>query len=236
MTSTTRASRVMAPADRSTVQPETARLIYEEITRRFDEENRWRDELESKAGTFLGFVGVFLSILLLYGGSTQAPSFPLWNALALPAGLQVGATLFLLAALYGHGQFAGPSPADVTALTEPDPSLLALQLADAYAFSMASNRASHAKAVASYHFAVLLAAAGLVQLAVAVAVPQSAFATTGGPRSPAWLLWLPGIGAVVALSFPICRGYAKDRRAAKELVYRLGRIAEARGNGKEGDG
>lgn len=226
----------MAPADRSMVKAETARLIYEEITRRFDEENRWRDELESKAGTFLGFVGVFLSILLLYGSSTQQAGAPFWPVLMLPTALQVGATLLLLAALYGHGQFAGPSVADVVTASAAEAPVLSLELADAYAFSIVSNRPSHAKAVAAYHLAVVLSAAGLVQLACAIAAWPIGSPPPVDLMASAWPFWIPGLGVVAVLSYSLYRGYAKDRRAAKELVYRLRRLAEARDDGKGGEG
>ena len=214
--------------------PQTARLIYEELTRRFGEENRWKDELESKAGTFLGFVGLFMSIFFVYGTSDPGSGPGALNLVLVPSALQACSALLLLNALYGHGQFTGPSPADVLGAQALEPTALTLELADAYAITITVNRLPHLKAVASFHLSLVFSAAGLVQVVAAIlGAWVGNLSPAQGPLVAA-ISWLPAIVVFAILVHRIIAGYAKDRRAAEDLLHKVARAVGLQGGLAEG--
>ena len=94
-------------------EPNAVAFLHENFVRRFDRELVWKDTLESKAVAFLGFVGIFITVLLTVTTALSLPaSADFLPLLAFPMVLQVSSALLLFVVVFGYTVTVGPAVTD----------------------------------------------------------------------------------------------------------------------------
>jgi len=151
--------------------------VYQDFVRHYETELMWKDTLEAKAVSFLGFIGIFIAVLLSvsaldfsYAPDTDPAdtAVQILRVLAVPLALQVSAALILFYVMFGYMVSIGPSIADVYADRMRGPQLVRDSFIVAYGTTILNNRSRLSQRVVWFQLAVLLVAASLVQLVVSV--------------------------------------------------------------------
>src|SRR5438445_13816708 len=102
-------------------EPNTVAFLHENFVRRFDRELVWKDTLESKAVAFLGFVGIFVTVLITVTTALSSPtSIDFLPLLAFPLVLQVSSALLLFVVIFGYTVTVVPSVTDTFAARNND--------------------------------------------------------------------------------------------------------------------
>ena len=171
---------------------EATEVVHEDLSKRFQTELEWKDTLESKALSYLGFVGI--SLTLLFAVLTDNPSDrgPNSDLAIFPALLLVTSALVLMVSVFGTSIHAGPNPLQVFRARAEDEKAVRTGLARAYGYSLLANRLRFFRARFAYQLAILISAAAIVQLGFDLASvgldPQRA-----APYAWPQVSWLPGI-------------------------------------------
>ena len=204
-------------------------IIHDEFVRRFDVELTWKDNLESKATSFLGFVGLFVAVLLAVSASPDSLESQRVAVLAAPLTMQVISALLLFFVVFGYSVKVGPALLEVVSTRTFPPDRIQLGLSFAYGEAILINRLALSRKVLWFQLGVLFAAGSLIQLSLGILavaadpLHQSRFFWDGG-----WVLWLPGLAVVIAGTTLLVRDFARlvDRQR-EELMYwlRSGRTA-----------
>ena len=136
--------------------------------RKFDEEAKWKDTLDSKALSLLGFNGIFVSILATVSvtlpGTTEALS--LYDNSFVPIALQIVSVLLLLWVIGVFGIETGPNVVDLFRCREQKASSIVEQTMIMYIWSLLENRVAYAARCIVFTLALLFTAASIVQLSV----------------------------------------------------------------------
>ncbi len=220
-------------------EPNTLGFLHENCVRRFDRELVWKDTLESKAVAFLGFVGIFVTVLLTVTTALSSPtSADFLPLLAFPLVLQVSSALLLFVVVFGYTVTVGPSVTDTFGARNNEVDWVALGELVAYGGSTLRNRIFLSRSVLWFQIAVLLAAASLLQLGLSVAVAVIDSARVSGFWIVYWITWAPGLALALLTAAVLVRDYMQvDRTHREELNSWRELVQQAREQyGREGQG
>ena len=200
-------------------EPNTVGFLHENFVRRFDRELVWKNTLESKAVAFLGFVGIFVTVLLTVTTVLSSPmSIDFLPLLAFPLVLQVSSALLLFAVIFGYTVTVGPAVTDTFEARKNDVEWVALGELVAYGGSTLRNRILLSRKVLWFQLAVLLAAASLLQLGLSVAAAVVDPARVSQFWIVYWIVWAPGLALASLASVVLVRDYVQvDRTQREEL-------------------
>lgn len=176
-------------------------LVHDDFLRRFDLELAWKDTLESKAVTFLGFVGIFVAVLLSVATLGQVERMEVLGLLTTPLVVQTLAALLLFYVIFGYSVSVGPALTDMTHFVDRPVAWVQIGTVIAYGSSMLRNRAMLSVRVVLFQVSVLLVAASLVQIAISLSlssIDTQAYPWIWAYGAPLWVpaLAVSGGGAV----------------------------------------
>ena len=192
-------------------------LLHESFVRRFERELIWKDTLESKAVAFLGFVGIFVTVLLTVTTALATPtSASFLPLLAFPLVLQVASALLLFLVIFGYTVTVGPAVTDTFAARNREADWVALGELVAYGGSTLRNRILLSRKVIWFQIAVLLGAVSLLQLGVSVVVAVVDPARLSQFWIGYWITWAPGLGITLLASAFLARDYLLLDRTQRE--------------------
>jgi hypothetical protein len=218
-------------------EPKTISFLHQNFVRRFDREMVWKDTLESKAVAFLGFVGIFVTVLITVTTALSSPtSIDFLPLLAFPLILQVSSALLLFVVIFGYTVTVGPAVTDTFGARDHELSWVALGELVAYGGSTLRNRILLSRKVLWFQIAVLLAAASLVQLGLSAAMAAVDHARVSWLWVGHWIVWAPGLALALVASIILVRDYLRvDRVQREELNRWRGLLEQAREQyGREG--
>ena len=165
-------------------------VILQDITEQFRLGMDLKDSLESKATALLGFLSVFLSVLVSVATLTSADRQTGLLVAAMPVLLQIAAVFLLFRALTA-ASLTGPLPVDTFELRGRSASAAKLSVAISYGWSVIANRRAHSGNLLPFQTAVLMTATSLLQLFVsvvaAVLLPRESLGLWPTPV----IFWLP---------------------------------------------
>jgi len=210
--------------------PDPMGMAYTELVRRFNRELEWKDALEGKAVTFLGFVGLYLAFLVtLPAGGAGG------GVLALPAALQIGSAFPLMRVIYGHSIAAGPAPIRLLDLGRRTGSQFLDTMGRCIVSSTLANRRTHSVALFSFQVAVVLAGVALAQLAISVAARSADPEQSGLAWAGQWIVWLPGCTLAALLTWLIHQSWKRYERHLRETIIEWeARMAQEEGGDPDG--
>jgi len=192
-------------------EPNAVAFLHENFVRRFDRELVWKDTLESKAVAFLGFVGIFITVLLTVTTALSSPaSADFLPLLAFPMVLQVSSALLLFVVVLTDTFEARNNEVDWVALGE----------LVAYGGSTLRNRIFLSRNVLWFQIAVLLAAASLLQLGLSVAATVLDPARVSSFWIAYWITWVPGLALALLASAVLVRDYLRVDTTEREELNR----------------
>ena len=166
--------------------------VHQDFVRRFDLELGWKDVLESKASSLLGFLGVFLAVLVSILSLRPEERLEILPLLAHPLLLQVVAALLLFIVIFGYTVSVGPSIPEVFGERHEEEDRIIAGLAAAYGTSMLRNRSHLSKKVLWYQIAVLLVSTSLIQLGLNIVLLSFPWRDYPLLSAYAWPTWAPG--------------------------------------------
>ena len=207
--------------------------VHSDIVRRFEMERGWKDTLESKGLSFLGFVGITQVVLLSVTALGREGSFATLTLVAAPMFLQTLGTILLFRVVLGYTEEIGPSPVDMLAARGRGPDWVRRGAVVAYGTSVLSNRILLTRSAAFYRLAVLLASVALVQLGISVAAGVlDPSRSLGVLWHGSWVLWAP---AALGASFGIwlaVRSHSRVEKEQREELNRWVRLIQEESHGK----
>lgn len=198
----------------------TLALIQEDLTHRFESELEWKNTLEGKALSFLGFVGVALTILFAVLTDNPETRGPNANLATAPALLLIVAVMLLTRAFFGYSIHAGPTPLQVFQDRKKAEEEVRTSLTRAYAQSLLTNRIRFSKARFFFQLSVLVSVAGIVQLGLSLAAINLDPARSAGQSVWSVWPWCPGAAGAAAAVVLLWRG---DRRFLTKVKEDLNR-------------
>ena len=141
-------------------------IVHSDFVRRFDNESGWKGDLESKASTMLGIVGVLIALLfstdLLWSDKIQDTLV----LIGVPMSLQILAAFILFFIISGYATAIGPAFTEVFGDMKKKPEVLRRELLISYAACTLQNRILFSRRVLYFQTAVLLVAASYLLLAL----------------------------------------------------------------------
>ncbi len=202
-------------------EPNAVAFLHENFVRRFDRELVWKDTLESKAVAFLGFVGIFITVLLTVTTALSSPaSADFLPLLAFPMVLQVSSALLLFVVVFGYTVTVGPAVTDTFEARNNEVDWVALGELVAYGGSTLRNRIFLSRNVLWFQIAVLLAAASLLQLGLSVAATVLDPARVSSFWIAYWITWVPGLALALLASAVLVRDYLRVDTTEREELNR----------------
>jgi len=193
--------------------------VHEDFVRRFDLELGWKDALESKASSLLGFLSVFLAVLVSIVSIRPNERAEILPLLAHPLSLQIVAALLLFVVIFGYTLSVGPSLPEVFQKRSERSEPIVTGITAAYGTSILRNRLLLSKKVCWYQIAVSLMSISLVQLGLNIALLAFSWSEYPLLTFLAWPRWIPGSvlgGLAVAL---LVRDYRRLRsQQMQELI------------------
>jgi hypothetical protein len=208
-------------------------IVLDDFVRRFDNESRWKDDLESKASSMLGFIGVFIAVLFSLSSLSSSEIQDTLTILAAPMLLLVFAASLLFVVVFGYSTAVGPAIGDVFKARENMPHWLKTGLLVGYGTSILTNRILLSLRALFLQIAVLLVAASVLQLGLnlmttALKWPDALSETS--IAAPLWqfvLFWLPALTLVSILSTKLIRDYISLVTRQKEDLNQWKRLVNA---------
>ncbi len=192
--------------------------VHQDFVRRFDLELNWKDVLESKASSLLGFLGVFLAVLVSILSLRPEERLEILPLLAHPLLLQITAALLLFIVIFGYTVSVGPALPEVFQRREGAVEPIVAGIAAAYGTSILRNRLLLSKKVLWYQVAVLLMSASLLQLGLNIASLSISLTDYQWLTILIWPRWVPG-SALSGLGFVLL--YRDFRRLRTQQMEEL---------------
>jgi hypothetical protein len=208
-------------------------IVLDDFVRRFDNESRWKDDLESKAFSMLGFIGVFIAVLFSLSSFSSNEIQDALTLLAAPMLLMVVAAILLFIVVFGYSTAVGPAIEDVFKARENMPHWLKTGLLVGYGTSILTNRILLSLRALFLQIAVLQVAASVLQLGLnlmttALKWPDALSRT--GIAAPLWqfvLFWLPALTLVSILLAKLISDYISLVTRQKEDLNQWKKLVNA---------
>lgn len=201
------------------------RVTYDLFVRHFEMELGWKDSLESKAVAFLGFVGIFLAVLVSLAALRQTePGLDL-SLLALPMFLQVSSAILVFSIVSGYTIVAGPALTDVFEARRQSADLMKTGALVSYGTSILANRVLFTRMVLLFRLAVMLVAISLLQLGISVAAASWDPSHAGWIWVDQWILWVPGGTVALVGGILLLKDYSRLSRTLTQELRRWAAIS-----------
>ncbi len=192
--------------------------IHDMVVNHFRMELEWKDTLESKGVSLLGFVGVFLAVLISLASLAPPQNRETLKLLAAPVALQVVSAILLFAVVSGYATLVGPSLLAAFEARAKGARVFALSATTSYGTAVLANRILLTRSVVLFRLSVLFVAVSLVQLGLAVGIASADVDRLGPFWTWEWIAWVPAGLLAMAGSIIMTRDY---RRLSSDLTEEL---------------
>lgn len=169
-----------------------------EAVRKFDDEAKWKDSLDSKSLNLLGFNAIFVALLATASTFAEDDTGDVASYLWLPVLFQVVSTLLLLRVVSVCKIELGPSIVDVFKERKNLGEKIVEEVTVHYIGSLLANRVIYSSRVVLFQFAVLLTAVSIVQLTIGLLAFLGSSSIGGGTIADLFK-WVPGV-LLIAIS------------------------------------
>jgi hypothetical protein len=207
--------------------------ILAEAIRKFDDESKWKDQLDSKALSLLGFNAVFVALVATAFTLAERDTTSIADYFWFPILIQAISALLLLCAVRVGKIDLGPSVVDLYRERKNLGDDYVDEVARHYIGSLLENRVVYSTRLAFYQAAVLLTAVSIAQLTVGLLVflwATSAEATID--TDP--FKWIPGTSLIVVLGLWTAYSHYRSHESLKEELEKWNSYLEEEGGTDDG--
>jgi len=188
---------------------DSTQLAHEDMVTRFEAEMKWKDDLENKSVSILGFVGIFIAVLVSIPTLGDDGELLSLKPIILSLGLQIAAACLLFAIAFGYAVSIGPKVDKVCGSIRNPAEYTLPKLVGSYAISIAMNRILFSKRFSWYQVSIWLIVTSLIQLVIGLIVNELYLAEKWLQDVAEACYWLPGILLAAAGIYRLDRDYRK---------------------------
>ena len=189
-----------------------------EACRKYDDEVKWKDSLDSKALSLLGFNAVFVALLATASSFSGIDAQDATSYLWLPVLIQVVSTLLLLRVISVGPLDLGPSIVDVFKERDNWGKDIVEEVTAHYVGSTLANRIVYSGRAFYFQLAVIMTATSVIQLTIGLLAFLDSSSVGGGAMANL-IKWVPGL-VILAVSgvWTVVSHYRAHVQLETELV------------------